>query len=201
MRCKEDKSFLRKKMLNKRDSISPKLKSIKDKKIKEKLLNLTEYKNANILLLFASFRTEVETLEIILETLKKGKIVILPKVDRKHKKLILYKIDNINELQPGYMGILEPKPAADKKVSKEILDFILVPGVAFDENGGRIGYGGGYYDRLISNIKNRPPLVAVAYEEQIIKKVPLFKHDIKVDKIVTDTRIIEICSNGVRNGS
>jgi len=188
-------------MLNKRDSISPKLKSIKDKKIKEKLLNLTEYKNANILLLFASFRTEVETLEIILETLKKGKIVILPKVDRKHKKLILYKIDNINELQPGYMGILEPKPAADKKVSKEILDFILVPGVAFDENGGRIGYGGGYYDRLISNIKNRPPLVAVAYEEQIIKKVPLFKHDIKVDKIVTDTRIIEICSNGVRNGS
>ncbi len=186
------KKELRSEILKKRDLIPPEVREVKNRLIRERFLGLDEYRTADTVMLFASFRTEVDTFEIITTALGDGKRVVLPRVDRETKVLRLYLINNISDLEKGYMGISEPKPVADREVNAEDLDLIMLPGVAFDDRGGRLGYGGGYYDRLIGGIINRPPLIAVAYEEQIVEEVPTAEHDIKVDMIVTDRRVIKI---------
>jgi 5-formyltetrahydrofolate cyclo-ligase len=185
------KKKLRRTLLKIRDSIPAELRKSKDRLIFEKVSELEEFRKAKTVMLFASFRTEVDTAQIIREALKNNKRVVLPRVETGIKQLKLYRIDSPEELEEGYMGIPEPPREMEREVSPGELDFILVPGVAFDEKGGRLGYGGGYYDRLINMIKTRPDIVAVAYEEQIVDNVPAERHDIMAGKIITDKRIIK----------
>jgi|Deesub1362B_J571_1020462.scaffolds.fasta_scaffold00087_66 5-formyltetrahydrofolate cyclo-ligase len=187
-----NKSLLRKEIIKKRDSIKPELRRDKSRLIQKRLTVLKEYREAKTVLLFASFDSEVDTSGIIDDALQRGKRVVLPKVDTEEKRLALYSIKTRTELKPGFKGIPEPDSLPEREVSLEEIDFILVPGVAFDENGGRLGYGGGYYDKLLGGLNRKPHLVAVAFEEQILEKVPVSNHDIRIPKIVTDQRIIEI---------
>ncbi len=188
----DDKWKIRKEITRRRDSIPPEVRKAKDRMIGQRLTALDEYRRAGTVLLFASFRTEVDTEGIIKDALRRRKRVVLPKVDAVNKRLRLYRIIDAGELRPGFMGIPEPAVGEEREVPPEEVEFVMMPGVAFDERGGRLGYGGGYYDRLISGLKSRPPLVAVAYEEQIVREVPVTDHDIRVDKIVTDKRVIEV---------
>ncbi len=134
---------------------------------------------------FASFRSEVETEPMILRALRAGKRVVLPKVTG--KELALYEIGDFGaDMERGAWGIPEPKTFAPAKLDE--IDLIIMPGAAFDEQGNRLGYGAGFYDKLLSAFKRTA--VALAFEAQIVSNVPVAPHDIPVGKIVTEKRVI-----------
>lgn len=185
------KRTIRKEILKKRDDISPDIKAVKDALIKERLLNLPEFITAKTVFFYASFRSEVETLNMIEESLKIGKRIVLPKVDKERHRLMLYEIKDISELSPGYMEIPEPFLPDERLVNLDDIDLIIIPGASFDYSGNRLGYGGGYYDILLSERKEEVPIIALAYEEQLVDSIPSKMHDVKVDIIVTDKRVIK----------
>ncbi len=194
----KDKNLIRKEFLLRRDSLSVKIRRDKDKKIKEKLLGLSGFKESLKVLFYASFRSEVNTFDLIKHSIAEGKIVVLPKVNKESKELILYEIKDTIELSPGYFGILEPPADKNRKMDIREIEMVVVPGVAFDEQCGRLGYGKGFYDKLLSGINNwglpiqdRGLVVALAFEEQVVTLIPSERHDIKMDKIITDKRTIE----------
>jgi 5-formyltetrahydrofolate cyclo-ligase len=186
------KKLLRNRVLEIRDSIPLPERKRKDNLIKHKLFNITEFKTAKSVLFYASFRTEVETFSIIEESFKMGKRVLVPKVDKEKHRLRLYEIKDTEELSPGYMGILEPSLPDERLREINNINLIIIPGICFDYSGNRLGYGAGYYDILLPDIKGKVPLVALAYEEQLIDSIPSEMHDVKVDIIITDARILRI---------
>lgn len=186
-----NKAAIRKEVLSKRKEIDSLSRNKKDLLIKQALFSIPEFRTADTIFYFASFGSEVSTLPQIEERLETGKRIILPVVDKKAKGLRLYEIKSLSELSPGVMGILEPSVREGRETDINCADFVVMPGVAFDLNCNRIGYGAGYYDKLLSCLKKQVPLVAIAYEEQIVERVPTEPHDIKVHRIITDKRIIE----------
>lgn len=184
----ELKKAIREEALRRRDSIPPAVRRAKDRAVAERLLPLEEYRGAKRVLLYASFRTEVATGEIVEEAIRSGREVVLPRVDAENGALTKHVIGGIHELSPGFMGI--PEPSSDVRVKVEEVDLVVVPGVAFDPLGRRVGYGGGYYDRLLPRIKGIKPVVALAYEEQLFESLPGEEHDVGMDIIVTDRRVI-----------
>jgi len=185
----QDKAGIRKELLGKRDNIPPVVRRAKNRMICERLLSLDELRNASVIFFFASFRTEVDTTEMIKSSLFSGKRVLLPKVDKDRHELLLYEIRDFGELAPGYMGIPEP-PVSENQMSINDADIVIIPGAGFDASGNRIGYGGGYYDRLLSGLQKNIPVVAPSFEEQLVDVLPSEPHDIRVQMIVTDRRLI-----------
>lgn len=197
-----DKLSIRRYVLSKRDSLREEIRREKDKKIKDKLIGLSGFKAFHKILLYASFRSEVDTIDLVKYCITNGKITVLPKVDKQNNELKLYEIKDMSELSSGYLGILEPDVSEDRLFSVEDMDCIIVPGVAFDEHCNRLGYGKGFYDKLLAKGKrqkakgviSRQPsafIIALAYEEQIVESIPAEPHDIRMDRIITDKRIIE----------
>lgn len=191
----EIKKTIRREVLQKRDAIPKKVKGEKDIVIMQRIIQLPEFINAKTIFFYASFRSEVDTMDMIKVSLNMGKLIVLPKVDKENNRLKLYEIKNMNDLARGYMWILEPFVSEDRLRDIDDIDLIIIPGAAFDTYGNRLGYGAGYYDKLLSEMKREIPIVAPAYEEQIVKKIPAEPHDIKVDKIATDKRVIECISD------
>lgn len=193
----DEKSRIRQQVLEKRDSLAPGARKSKDLLIKEKFLSLSEFRRSPVILFFASFRSEVATVPLIEEALRRGKKVVLPSVDPAHKELRLYEIREPDELSPGYMGIPEPAVSVERERDINDVTLVVMPGAAFDSMGNRLGYGGGYYDKLLARLRRRIPLIALAYEEQIVDSLPPEPHDIKVYVIVTDKRVIR-CRSSAR---
>jgi len=126
------------------------------------------------------------------EALRKGKRVILPKV--RGREIYLGEIkDREKDVEKGSFGILEPKKTSKKATTKGI-DMVILPGIAFDLKGQRIGYGEGYYDHFLKKIPKRIPLIGLAYDFQVIKNISGKKHDKRVSKVITETRIIDVNS-------
>jgi len=187
------KRDLRDALLKKRNNISPDEKGIKEAAIRKRLMALTDFKKAKSILFYASFRTEVDTIKTIKRTLNLGKKVILPLVDKLKHELRLFSIKDITELAPGHIGIPEPTVTDNREVGLKNINVVIVPGAGFDVKGNRLGYGAGYYDKLLSKSKKHITTIALAFEEQITEKIHAESHDIKVDKIVTDKMVIH-CS-------
>jgi 5-formyltetrahydrofolate cyclo-ligase len=185
-----EKERIRREVVAIRDSMPPEIKAEKDELIRQSLLKLREYDGAKVILLYASFRSEANTLKILDGSLSAGKRILLPKVDREKRGLAVFEIEDLSELFPGFMGIPEPLKTDGRMRSIDYADLVIVPGVAFDGSGNRLGYGAGYYDMLLSERTKNIPVVALAYEEQIVDVIHSEKHDIRVDIIVTDKRII-----------
>jgi 5-formyltetrahydrofolate cyclo-ligase len=157
----------------------------KSRQIGERLFALPEFETAHAVMFFASFRSEVETGPMIRRALALGKRVILPKV--KDRELELFEIINFDkDVSPGAWGIPEPNESEPARLSD--IDVIVVPGAAFDERGNRLGYGAGFYDKLLLQFKK--PTIAVAFEQQIVSEVPADPHDVPIAKIVTEKRVI-----------
>lgn len=191
------KKRLRAELLKKRDFIPPEQKVLKEAEIKKSLFALDAFKKANSLLLYVSFRSEADTTGYLDDVIKLGKKLILPVVDSRHRELKLYEIRDTSELVPGYMGIYEPGVGEDRRADLKDIDLVIIPGVGFDIKGNRLGYGGGCYDRLLSFESGRLAkadhhimTIALAFEEQISEEIPTESHDIKVDIIITDKRLI-----------
>mgnify|MGYP001559702379 FL=1 len=206
------KKSLRYKLLEKRDSLQAEKKKIKETAIRKRLFALKEFKDAGSILFYASFRSEVDTMLSIKNALKLNRRVILPVVDSKKRELNLYEIKDVSELAAGYMGIPEPYITRKRKINLADIDIAIVPGAGFDVKGNRIGYGAGYYDKLLSGTRAQvagvskkeltpdpqspPPfLIALAFDEQIVPLIPDERHDVKMDKIITDKRTIDCRKN------
>jgi 5-formyltetrahydrofolate cyclo-ligase len=156
-----------------------------------RLCAMPEYISAAIIMLYVSFRSEVRTRPLFAAAWNDGKRVVVPYCT--DDKLGLFALDSFEDLAPGTMGILEPHPElrGDKtrQVGADEVDLIVVPGVAFDRACGRIGYGKGYFDRLLRHVRPETALVAVAFECQIFPEVPMLPYDVRVDKIVTEAGV------------
>lgn len=190
-----DKKALRENMIIRRKNLSEKERMFKSNKIKEKLFNLEQYKKANFIFSFISTEEEVNTHDIIKESISSGKRVGVPVTIPKEKKLIVSEIRDFDkELEVGYYNILTPKKEYIREVSPEKIDIVLVPGLIFRKDGYRIGYGGGYYDRFLSNIKSVIK-IGICFEMQILEDIPIDDYDIPVDLIITEERIIDCKSN------
>lgn len=179
------KKEIRKKVLAVRDTLLPGQRRAKSREIEERLFSLPEFKSAHTVLFFASFRSEVDTWPMIRRALAAGKRVVLPKVVG--TELGLFEIaDFDNDVFPGAWGIPEPHDA--RPVMLDEIEFILVPGAAFDVQGNRLGYGAGFYDKLLTAFTKMT--VAPAFEIQIVPRVPVDVHDIPIRTIVTEKRVI-----------
>ena len=185
------KQEIRKRTLSLRDSQTEFDMITKSKLIQKKLFNLPEFKKAKTILFYVSMRSEVRTEQMIKQALKLGKRVVVPISDVKERELILSELKDFDkELEPGTFNILEPNKEFIRKISPEELDLIIVPGVAFDKDGHRIGYGMGFYDKFLSSLKKRIPVVGLAYELQMVDDIPVHDKDVTMDKIVTEKGII-----------
>lgn len=184
------KQELRKTLLDRRDSIPPDKKLQKETAVRERLSALEAFKKAKCVLVYASFRSEVDTLKYLNDIAAAGKKLVLPLVAKEHKALRLYEVKDRSELVPGYMGIPEPGITEGREVELKDIDIVIIPGTGFDIQGNRLGYGGGYYDRLLGNAEKHILTIALAFEEQITEHIPAEQHDIKMDIIITDKRVI-----------
>jgi len=161
------------------------------KEIENRLFEFANFLEAKIVLLYINSDSEVATRDIIQRCYEYNKIVVLPAFDPQKYQMTLMKIDKPDaDLKPGPRDILEPDPHKCKVVPIESVDIAIVPGIAFDEKGGRIGSGEGYYDRLIPTLAITTRKVSLAYESQIVQQIPMESHDKHVDIIITEKRII-----------
>ncbi len=182
-----DKISLRKKTIEELSKTSKSLLSKKSKTIVEELFSQPEFKEAETILFYVSFRQEVETHEAIKIALARGKRVAVPVTDLKDYELELAEIKSFEELEEKESGIMEPKEI--KEIEPKEIDLVIVPGLAFDEEKNRLGRGAGCYDWLLKQLKCSS--VALAFECQIVEKVPVDGNDEKIGKIVTEERIIK----------
>lgn len=192
---KEEKKVLRNKILEIRDSLNNNEKELIDNKIFNELINTDLYKRSINIFIYISFSNEINTKNIIEKAFKDKKNVFIPKVYKDDKLMKAIKLNSIDELKKNSMGILEPIDDSNY-IEKENIDLIVVPGVVFDKECNRIGYGGGYYDRYLKDIKSKKNKIALAYDLQIVDKIESEVHDIKVDYIITNTRALKNTNNG-----
>lgn len=186
------KREIRKKILSIRDSLSEEDIDKYSFLIKENFFSLPEVKKAQNFFIFVNFRSEVKTIPIINELINKDKKIIVPYSDIENKRLILCYINSISELKIGNYGILEPDINNSRRADLKDIDLAVIPGSAFDESGGRVGYGGGFYDRVIPDLRSDVPKIALAFDFQVIEKVPMGYYDKRMDIIVTERRILRI---------
>jgi len=183
------KEKLRKKIMDIRKNISNSEIFEKSKEIKERVYKMKAFRQASTILFYVSYDNEVYTHDMIRENLANKKNVVVPITDKEKHCLIISKLKRWEDLERSTYSILEPKKDCVYEVSLDEIDLILVPGVVFDESGNRIGHGIGYYDKLLKNSK-RAIHIGLAFEVQIVNDIPAEEHDVKVDKIVTEDRII-----------
>jgi 5-formyltetrahydrofolate cyclo-ligase len=178
-------------IIEKIESFSEEERKKRQDAVENRLFEFANFVEAKIALLYLRRRSEVDTENIIRKSIKKGKKIILPLVDREKNKTTLYKIENLEEdLRLGANDCYEPDPEKCKAVPAEQIDIAIVPGLAFDEKGGRIGIVDNFYDRFISRLPVTTRKVAIAFEEQVVSQVPADSRNKFIDIIVTDRRTI-----------
>ena len=173
----------------KRDSLDGSARLEKSQLIANRLLGLRQYDESARVLAYYPFRSEIDTRIIIKDAIARGKKIALPRVGE--QGLELYYIKDLKEdLEPGSYDIMEPIPSRCEKAEPSQIDLVIVPGVGFDRKHNRLGYGGGFYDRLLTSIPESVPRIALSFDLQVIDEVPVSGHDLKIDLLITETLII-----------
>lgn len=153
---------------------------------------MPEYQQAKTVLFYIDVRSEVRTRQALPAALQSGKTIVIPWCTDT-VELALFRLDSMEELTVGMYKILEPKPELrllpHKQVDPQAVDLVMVPGVAFDRRGARMGHGKGYYDKLLENTRPGTPLVALAFECQLFPEIPVAPHDVYMSKIITEKAI------------
>ena len=166
-------------------------KELLSEQICRRFTDLPEYAAAQTVMFYVDVRTEVRTRQSLPDALGHGKRIVVPYcVDG---ELELFHLENMNELSVGMYKILEPLPELRDRPGKRLdvreLDLVMVPGVAFDRRGARMGHGKGYYDKLLEHARADAPLVALAFECQLFAEIPTQAHDVFMDKLITEKTI------------
>lgn len=189
---KARKQQLRKIVLAARDALPAAAILAKSAAIAERLQAEPAYREAGTILFFVSMRSEVRTEELIRTALAEGRRVAVPITRLKERRLDPAELRDFDaDLVLGTFGVREPKPECYRPIAPSELDLMIMPGVAFDAQGGRTGYGLGLYDRFLKRVPRIVPRIALAYELQMVEEVPMKPYDQRVDLILTEARRIE----------
>jgi 5-formyltetrahydrofolate cyclo-ligase len=187
------KQRIREETLLLRDSHPKEERERKDAKIRKLLLSLPEFRRAKRILFYVSVRSEVDTRAMISESMRMGKKVAVPITEAETRSLSISELDETNkDMEPGAFEI--PEPSYPIIISPESIDLMVIPGVAFDRSGNRIGYGMGFYDRFLSDLRKDIPRIALAYGFQIVSGIPGYSGDVRMHKIVTESGVIDCLS-------
>ncbi|MFL0267760.1 5-formyltetrahydrofolate cyclo-ligase [Candidatus Clostridium radicumherbarum] len=178
-----DKKELREHMVNTRNSMSVENKAAKDRNIFNQVIMSKYYIEAETIMTYVSFGSEVDTLCIIKHALENNKIVCVPKIINVSQGMKAIKIQSLGDLIKNKIGILEPV-SFDNEIESKDIDLFLVPGLAFDKSGGRIGYGAGYYDRFLKASMVSSVKIGLAYDSQLIDMVPMTENDVYMNIVM-----------------
>lgn len=182
----EEKAALRKATLARRNALDVAIRARNSQTITQRILALPAYAEAKVIAAYASFGSEYDTSALLARVLADGKQLLLPRMDRASHTLAMHYVTDLEkDLVAGVWGIREPAPSRPVR-SLAILDFLLVPGVAFTASGARLGYGGGYYDRLMGLVDARVPRIAAAFDLQMVNVLPESTHDQRVQAVITE---------------
>ena len=192
------KQSIRQRILTEREQLSAGLRAQFSAAIVERIVQMPEYQAARVVLGYMNFGAEFESELWVRKALADGKQLLLPKVNRATNTLDVYRVTNLqHDLAPGAWNIREPLPERCVKVdSQEEVDFILLPGVAFERDGARLGYGGGFYDKLLARLNENSgaahslALVAGAYSMQLVADIPQEATDRRVQWLVTENETL-----------
>ncbi len=159
------------------------------REICERFIALPAYASAQTVMFYVDVRSEVRTRHHLPKVLDRDKRIVVPWCNDAGE-LELFLLESMDELEVGMYKILEPKAELrglpEKQVQAQALDLIMVPGVAFDRQGGRMGHGKGYYDKLLEHARADAPLVAPAFECQLFPEIPMAPHDVYMDLVITE---------------
>ena len=196
------KQLIRKNTLALRERLSADARAALSAAITERLLQLPAYRQAGAVMGYMNIGTEFASELWVGQALADGKQLALPRVNHHTDQLDLYWVKDMeNQLAAGLWGVREPIPECCERLeSLDEVEFILLPGVAFDRNGARLGYGKGFYDKLLSTLigkedADRPVLAAAAFAQQVIEHVPQEPTDVKVEWIITELETIACANN------
>ncbi|KRG14963.1 hypothetical protein ACA29_05405 [Lederbergia galactosidilytica] len=157
--------------------------------IGEQLYKTTDWENAETIGITVSRFPEVDTWSIIRMAWRQGKKVTIPKSDPLQKEMLFYQIESFLQMEKGYSDLYEPNTKETKLFLKQEIDLLIVPGLVFTKEGYRLGFGGGFYDRFLSDYHGNT--VSLAFTKQIKEKIPTDYYDLPVQKIVTDSMLID----------
>ncbi len=159
--------------------------------IESNLLTFANFLEAELALLYINRNSEIATEKIIRTSLDVGKGIVLPAYSESKHSIILLRVhDYDSDIIKTKSGVLEPNPAVCKKIPLGHIDIALIPGLAFDEKGGRVGFGEGFYNKLISKLPETTRKISIAFEEQIAESIQMESRKYNVDIIITDKRTI-----------
>lgn len=181
---KEYKTELRRKIKERRRQMSPEMRNHAHQRIMSRVRSLECYCSAKTLLCYVSTAIEVDTIELINTAFKEGKRVAVPRCIPGTRDMEFYLIESLDELSPGSYGLQEPSPDRDKLLTDFEDSVCIIPALACDRSGYRLGYGGGYYDRFLREYKQ--PKVLILYKNCLIKKLWHGRFDVPVDMVVTE---------------
>jgi len=195
---KQEKQRIRKRVLAAREQLSPEVRTADNAAITKGLSKLNQYKQSNTILGYMNFGSEYASELWVAQVLADGKRLVLPRVNRHTNHLDLYLIEDLNtQLAAGLWGIREPVIERCKRlIDINEVEFVLLPGIAFSRDGARLGYGGGFYDKLLAPAQDamqRPVLVAAGFALQIVQQIPQEETDVKVQWLVTEQETVN-CS-------
>lgn len=182
------KKSLRQRILSARDAIDDCSRAAACAAITARLVRLEPYRGARIVSAYRSFGSEFDTAEFIGDVLRAGRRLVLPRIDRTARRLVFHFVsDPDTQLVAGTWGIREPDPARCETADPREVDFMLVPGVAFTRDCDRLGYGGGFYDRALGDLRPACRKIAAAFSVQIVDSLPAGPNDRQVDVVVTES--------------
>jgi 5-formyltetrahydrofolate cyclo-ligase len=194
MTLRDAKRALRDTLLQARDKLDPQFRADASRAIAARITALDSYRIARVVLLTLPYRSEWDAALLAQHAIAAGKTVAVPRVDTAARMLRPLRIADLQrDVDVGYRGIPEPRADRDP-VAPEAIEWVLVPGVAFDPRGARLGYGGGFYDRLLPLLPRAAQRVAGAFDMQLAAAVPTAPHDLRVDWIATESRALD-CTN------
>jgi 5-formyltetrahydrofolate cyclo-ligase len=189
----DERQRLRQQILRARDGLTAASRREKSGAVTQNFLSLREMQQWSTLFIYVNFRSEVETMQLIHQCLAQGIRVAVPLVDAKAVRMMPLLIkDPEQDLVSGYYDIPEPDPMKTKPVGAGEIDAAIIPGSVFDMYGGRLGYGGGYYDRFLVNDAPRAKRIGFAFELQVVEKVPVEPHDQPLDILITEKRVVTV---------
>jgi 5-formyltetrahydrofolate cyclo-ligase len=188
MDARADKDRLRAELKARRTALTPRELQVAGDAAARLVTQLPEWKKAKMVCLYASFGGELTTDALMMLALLEGKRLLLPRVTNK-TTLVLHEVTDLAALQPSRLGIREPKPSAPVAALAEA-GLVLVPGLGFDGAGRRLGFGGGFYDRLLTKPPRKTFLLGYAHAFQLVSRLPDEPHDIKVKAVVTPQGVI-----------
>jgi 5-formyltetrahydrofolate cyclo-ligase len=186
-----NKTEIREFALRRRDALTPSGRLDSGRAIVTHILAMKEFREAQTVMAYCGFGSEIDTRPLLLAVLEARKTLLLPRVNRSAGMLDVYEVKNLDsDLRPGVWGIPEPIPEVCALYAPTNITSIIVPGAAFDRKGGRIGYGKGYYDKLLASYRrmnHRPRTIAGAFDVQVVDAIPMEAHDVAVDILITES--------------